>query len=301
MKVLVTGASGFIGTSVIKALNEQEISYLVIGRNCPKFVDEADFLSIDLSTQTVGSLSEVLDSKGCTHLLHLAWYVDPVQFWDGQENLDWIAFSITLFRAFHIAGGKTIVCAGSCAEYSESQDILSERSSHVNPKQLYGMAKLSLKNATEVWAHKHNINFRWARVFFAYGADMPDVKLIPSLLNVLEGKQPVFTVNAHDRRDFIYIDDVAQAMLCLLSTTRNGTFNVCSEKSHSVFEILDILRELTGRDVELIKTMANETAQNKPIIGSNIRLKEIGWQPKYDLVSGLSEILTARPIAAAGI
>lgn len=87
----------------------------------------------------------------------------------------------------------------------------------------------------------------------------------------------------------------------LLASPKNGTFNVCSQQGHSVFEILDVLRELTGYNVEPIKTIANKSTSNTPIIGSNSHLKEIGWQPHYDLVSGLSEMITAHNITAAGI
>lgn len=301
MKVLVTGASGFIGGAVLKKLNEQNIPFVAIGRTCPKAVAENNFITVDLSSHTFASLSNVLKSIGCTHLLHLAWYVEPNHFWEAPENIDWVARSITLFRAFHAAGGNTIVSTGSCAEYASSRDILSEAYIETSPNTLYGTAKLSLKNIARSWAKKHDVDFRWARIFFAYGPGMPNTKLIPSLMRCLEGTQPIFSVNALDRRDFVYIDDIAQAMLCLLTTSRNGVFNVCNEKGHSVFDILNMLQELTGFDAAAIKAVANINTSNFPIVGRNGLLKETGWQPEYDLASGLNQMVTAHKSPAAGI
>ncbi|GFD88110.1 CDP-4-dehydro-6-deoxy-D-gulose 4-reductase [Tenacibaculum sp. KUL152] len=301
MKILITGASGFIGRAVVKTLLEKGIDFATIGRSRPKYVADSQFIQMDLSRHTITSLAEMIERAECTHLLHLAWYVEPKQFWSAQENMDWVAHSITLFRAFHKAGGRTIVSSGSCAEYTNSNETLNESKSDASPNTLYGAAKLSLKNVASAWALEHNVNFRWARIFFAYGPGMPDAKLIPSLINSLDGKEPLFSVNASDRRDFVYIDDIVQAILCLLTSSKNGTFNVCSQQGHSVFEILDVLQELTGCNVEPIKRIANKSASNTPIVGSNKYLKEIGWQPQYDLVSGLSEMITAHNITAAGI
>ncbi|MBR9896579.1 MAG: NAD(P)-dependent oxidoreductase [Gammaproteobacteria bacterium] len=301
MKILITGASGFIGSAVVKTLLEQNINFTAIGRSRPKHVDDSQFMPVDLTCHTITSLTEIIERAECTHLLHLAWYVEPSKFWSAQENMDWVAYSITLFSAFHKAGGRTIVSTGSCAEYTNSNEILYETESDASPNTLYGTAKLSLKNVASAWALEHSVDFRWARIFFAYGPGMPNTKLIPSLIRSLNGTEPLFSVNASDRRDFIYIDDIAKAILCLLASPKNGTFNVCSQQGHSVFEILDVLRELTGYNVEPIKTIANKSTSNTPIIGSNSHLKEIGWQPHYDLVSGLSEMITAHNITAAGI
>jgi len=301
MKVLVTGASGFIGKAVLKELNNQRISFVAIGRSCPEGVAEKNFISVDLSKQTIASLTQVLEKAECTHLLHLAWFVEPNQFWESQENIDWVAYSLTLFRAFQASGGNVIVGTGSCAEYGNSKEILSETFDGGTPSSLYGTAKLSLRNIAASWAEKHNINFRWARIFFAYGPGMPNSKLIPSLIRCLVCSAPVFSVNALDKRDFIYIDDIARAILCLLKTTRNGTFNVCNESAHSVFDILDSLQALTGFDATAIKNIANKHTLNLPIVGRNESLKEIGWQSNYDLTSGLQQMVTANRLPAAGI
>ena len=104
MKVLLTGASGFLGRSVVELLSRQGIETVVAGRREPHGVLASNFLRVDL----LGSIDfdELVRSSGTTHLLHLAWYAEHGKYWTSPLNLRWIDATIRLTEAFCLAGGQ---------------------------------------------------------------------------------------------------------------------------------------------------------------------------------------------------
>src|SRR6266849_3237907 len=136
-RVLVTGASGFVGRQAVPLLVARGHEVIAVGRPDaetapPKGVR---FVTCDLLRE--GSAAELIDTHRPSHLLHLAWNVTPGRFWTDPDNLDWVSTSLRLFRAFAEQGGERFVGIGSCAEYDWSHDFLSENETPLRPQTLY--------------------------------------------------------------------------------------------------------------------------------------------------------------------
>src|SRR6185312_10743533 len=113
-RVLLTGGSGFIGSRAIAPLLAAGYEVHALGRRRGASPDvtwhELDLLD-DRAT------GRVVADVAAERLLHLAWHTEHGRFWSAPENLDWVAASVRLMRAFAEAGGRRAVIAGTCAEY----------------------------------------------------------------------------------------------------------------------------------------------------------------------------------------
>src|SRR5438105_280249 len=131
-RVLVTGASGFIGRHALPHLEARGFEVHAPGHSSFNVLDEK-------------AHQPLLESIRATHLLHLAWDVTPGKYWTSLDNIEWVRASLSLFRHFAASGGKRWVGAGTCAEYDWScGPVLSEETTPLRPTSLYGASKLSL-------------------------------------------------------------------------------------------------------------------------------------------------------------
>ena len=140
MKVLLTGASGFLGRYVLDSLRRQNIETVMLGRQRARNSSFANFIEADLLAAPE-DFSALMTQEKATHLLHLAWYAEPGKFWSSPQNLRWVNATVRLVEAFCDAGGQRVVIAGSCAEYEQSQSLCREDHTPLNPATIYGTAK----------------------------------------------------------------------------------------------------------------------------------------------------------------
>jgi len=176
-KVLVTGASGFIGrNAVLELLNhDYEVHGLDLFafNDCPEEViwHKSDLFDNDQQKQVFKSINP-------TDLLHFAWYAQPGKFWNSCENLRWVKASIDLIHNFVQNGGKRAVFAGTCAEYDLNEQLLSEEANRMVPSTLYGTCKNSLQQIFSSYCQQEGVSYSWGRIFFLYGPNEKSQRLV---------------------------------------------------------------------------------------------------------------------------
>src|ERR1700676_1286244 len=136
-KVLVTGASGFIGRHCVPLLVAKGYEVHALSRRRPSEKALADVCWDDGDRLKPGGAAELIAQGRPDSVLHLAWYAVPGKFWEARENLDWVRASLELLCAFADSGGKRIVAAGSCAEYDPQTGECLENATPLLPKTLY--------------------------------------------------------------------------------------------------------------------------------------------------------------------
>src|SRR5689334_19533914 len=115
-KVLITGASGFIGRECLSLLTDLNYEVYALTSKTPSFfLENVQWIKFDLLKDF--SIDDLLKKIKPSHLLHLAWVTTPGKLWEAKENLDWLELSTHLIEAFAHNGGKRAVLAGTCAEY----------------------------------------------------------------------------------------------------------------------------------------------------------------------------------------
>jgi nucleoside-diphosphate-sugar epimerase len=289
--VLVTGAAGFVGLPLTERLSGdgQEVHALSAGAEHP-LVPGVRWHRVDLADRP--GVERLLERLAPERLVHLAWCTEHGRFWDAPENVLWVERSLHLLRTFIRYGGKRSVMAGTCAEYdwSNAPAPLVEATSAVAPATLYGAAKDALRRVASVYAGQEGVELAWGRVFFPYGPREAPGRLVPSVTRSLLRGEPVATGSADRVRDFMYVEDVAEALAALLDSSVVGPVNVAYGVPVTVGEVVEGIAQLVGRR-ELIRNGALPARPGEPrvLLADVTRLRdEVGFRPRWALADGLA-------------
>ncbi len=285
MKVLLTGASGFIGRHVLNALLHKGIQVISVGRSRPDA--GGGFIEVDLLKSH--DFHPLLNEVKATHLLHLAWYAEHGKYWTSPLNLRWTEATMRLTEAFCATGGKHVVIAGTCAEYDWSCGYCREDSTPAKPSTLYGIAKDATRRLAMAVCSQHGVTCTWGRVFLPFGPGEPQARLIPSLRAVFQGRREPFGVNGDAYRDFLHVEDVAEAFSVLLRHSAPGVYNISSGQPVLLGDIVRVLATTFGGDPQNVLRLASDrTGDPVFFLGDNAKLKALGWANRFSTIEYLS-------------
>jgi nucleoside-diphosphate-sugar epimerase len=291
-KVLITGATGFIGRHCLPSLLEAGYEvYAVSSKTSTSKLPNLHWHRADLldSEQVSALIAEVRP----TQLLHFAWFTAPGEYWNSLENLRWVRASLDLLQAFASYGGRRVVMAGTCAEYDWQYGYCSEQVTPLAPATLYGTCKHSLQIMLEASVRQTGLSAAWGRIFFLYGPHEHPDRLISSVICSLLKGEPARCSHGNQIRDFLYVEDVADAFTALLGSNVTGPVNVASGCPISLRNIIYKIAEKIDRK-DLIQLGAVPALANEPplLVADVSRLKnEVGWLPKYNLDRGLEQTI----------
>ncbi len=296
MRVLLTGASGYLGQHVLRSLRRRGCDVVVLGRSLPTGFDDVPLVKADLLEPS--GLADAVKGAGATHLLHLAWYAEYGKFWASPLNFRWVDASLRLVQAFCEAGGEHVVMAGSCAEYDWSYGYLREEITPHSPQTTYGVAKDATRRLTSALCALHDVSMAWGHIFFPFGNGEAPQRMIPSLIEVFRGRAAPFGVNANAYRGMLHVPDAADAFVTLLlpkpdnSASPQGSFNICSGQPVQIGHVVRVLAELCGADPLPVLNLVSTRSGDPPmLVGDNSRLLATGWSPAYTLEKGLAEFV----------
>ena len=288
-RVLVTGGTGFIGRRALPLLAERgyEVHAVVPTEAEAARAEPARPHLADLHEP--GAAAELVREIEPTHLLHMAWYVEPGQVWSSLENVRWVEASLALLRAFGEAGGKRALFAGTCSEYGHPADGVCREDTPLVPTNLYGEAKAALGRLALATAAELEVSAAWARIFFAYGPFEHPRRLVSSVARHLLRGELAPTSHGRQVRDYLYTADISAALVQLVDDELEGPVNVGSGERISLREIVGRVADIIGRP-ELVEFGAIESGPNEPpvLVADVSRLRdEAGWTPAYSLDQGL--------------
>jgi len=288
VRVLVTGASGFVGRHALPALAARGFEVHAVARNpLPGFeIHPVDLLDEAERRALVAAVAP-------SHLLHLAWDAEPGRYWTSPKNLDWVAASLDLARSFFEVGGRRLVVSGTCAEYEWGADRFEEGATPCRPATLYGAAKDGTRRILEAYAKSVGLSFAWGRLFYLYGPGERPGRLVSDAARALLAGEEFPTSPGHQARDFMHVVDVAEALAALLDGSVVGAVNIGSGTAVPVRTLLDGLAARTGRP-DLLRYGAKALGPSEPavIAAATTRLRdEVGVRPRFTLEAGLDDTL----------
>lgn len=290
-KVLLTGASGFIGKHTIPFLLSHNYEVHAVARSIRDLPDNIYKHQVDLldPNQTTQLIKKVNPS----YLLHFAWDATPFKFWTSELNLDWVCASIHLLKQFTAIGGKRVVIAGTCAEYDWSYGLCKENSTPLTSSTLYGTCKASLFKIVDSYARQVGLSTAWGRIFYLFGPHEQPEKLVPIITQSLLRKEIAKCSHGMQVRDFLHVDDVASAFVSLLNSQIQGPVNIASGQAVTLKEIINyIASNLDAKDLVRFGAIAPKSSDAPVVLPETTRLfTELNWRPKYSLEEGLNNTI----------
>ncbi len=281
--ILVTGGSGFIGRNLIKKLNQ--LGYNTI--NCDLNIN-ADYRCDISKYNDLIKIKEDIDI-----IYHIAaqsyGYKSLV---DPELDLDWNAKgTLNICRFAKEKGIKKIIYTSTMAVYGEG-DWLKE-TDNLNPLSNYAISKLYGETCIKQFS-QFGIDYTIFRVFNTYGPGqnlnnkMQGVVAV-FLSQILKGSQINVTGSLGRYRDLTYIDDNIDALLLGLSDKTSGEiYNICSQSKTTIKSIIENLIKISNKpfDYYNITNVGKHDGDQFGNTGTNLKLKQLGWEPKVRLEKG---------------
>jgi len=304
MNILVTGGAGYIGSHTVHELVNQGFDVIVLDsleNGHKEFLPE----NIHLFKGNLASLSDiekVFISHKIDAVIHFAAYAlvgesmeNPVKYF--HNNL---AGGINLVKTMLKFNVKNIVFSSTCATYGIPERLPLDEIHPTNPVNYYGLSKRMFEQVLES-SQIQGMNYVILRYFNAAGAAFgigekhnPETHLIPLVLEVALGKKDHVKVFGTDYptkdgtciRDYIHVLDLASAHILALKSLwveKSGVYNLGTGKGTSVKEVIDICKEVSGKDIKVVEE-ARRPGDPPELVASPIKAKkELGWEAKHNI------------------
>lgn len=283
MRVLLTGATGFLGSHIAESLLDRGYKLLLSKRDssdlwrCTSFKEKVSWINND----SVTFEKEVLDFKPEV-IINAAW--DGVaaanrDIWTVQvENL------LQQQRLLDLAakiGVQKFIGIGSQAEYGKFDGKIDE-TFPTNPNSAYGAVKLAAYNILRTFCEEHKIVWYWFRLFSCFGEREAENWLIPATIKNMLTKNNMDLTPGEQQYSYLYVKDVANLITCAVdSTAKEGVYHIASDQLRSLKEILLEIKKNLNPDFNL-NFGAFPYRENQSMINGSINIKTQGAFGKFE-------------------
>ena len=272
MKVLVTGANGYIGSKVVSRLCDLGVEVVATDFDNKNIDTRANFIKCNIFEQG-GDLYSFFGSPDIC--LHLAWRDGFVH--NSDKHMEDLSKHYFFVKTLVDSGLKQIVIMGTMHEVGYHEGSIDENTP-CNPTSMYGIAKNALRKASEMYCENHDCKWQWLRAFYIYGDDEFGSSIFCKIRQaVKEGKKTFPFTSGKNKFDFIHIDDlVNQISKCIMQHKVLGVINVCSGKATSLGEMVEWYITKNKLPISLNYGVYKERTSESPCIyGDNRKIKVV--------------------------
>jgi UDP-glucose 4-epimerase len=304
MRILITGGAGYIGSHAVRLFLERDhdvwvYDSLALGHR----------RSVPAERLIVGDLGEthridhVLVEKRIEAVVHFAAWAavgesvqNPAKYY--RNNL---VNTLNLLECLRQAGIARFIFSSTCATFGAPQKMPITEETPQHPINPYGRTKLAIEHALADYAHAYRWSYAALRYFNAAGAHAggaigedhdPETHLIPLVIYAAMGSRPHIEVFGTDYptpdgtcvRDYIHVDDLAEAHLLALERLQPGQgmhYNLGIGRGYSVREVIRTVEEVTGKKVP-VKEGPRRAGDPPELVASSQKIQcDLGWKPRY--------------------
>jgi len=304
MRCLITGGAGFIGTALANHLVSEGHHVRVLddlSAGDPSRLDSRVLFTRG-DVKDVPKLWTLLQDVNCVYHLAARVSVPESILYPRDYNDVNVGGTVAVMEAVRDAGVRRVVLASSGAVYGEQpQQPVSEKSIP-HPDSPYGVSKIASEHYVFTIGALYEIETVALRIFNAYGPGQfvpaSHAPVIPQFLKqALGGGSLVVFGDGNQTRDFVYIDDVVDALST--AATASGVdrhiINVGSGQEVSINQLVEKVARATGRNVNCLYSQANNGGVSRLVADTSLARRKLGHNPKVELDEGLRRMLTSDP------
>lgn len=299
MAILVTGGLGYIGSHVVKMLKEQGEEVVIVDFTDWKLWASSGCVSFKIDICSKARLRDIFNEYNIEAVVHLAAYADVEDsiFNPHKYYVNNVAKSLALIEVMMDFECNKFIFSSSAAVYGDPQTIPMCENHRRQPVNPYGASKLMLEDILEVYREIYKFRSISFRYFNAAGADPghkigeahePEHHIIPLLLQDAPVKIFGSDWNTPDGtciRDFVHVNDIAQAHVLALQALRGGSigrvYNIGSGTGYSILQLIEAVEKVTGKKVDFSYTL-RRLGDPGVLVASNESIKhDLGWSPEY--------------------
>lgn len=279
-KILVTGASGFIGRALTPRL--AAMGWEVVSMNSTDG-DIARWQSLDrFATQDI------------EYAIHLAGKIFVPDSWDDPQPF----FQTNVLGTANILNfcskRRIPVTYVSAYVYGHPKSLPISEDSLIQPSNPYALTKRLAEQACEFYASAYDLPVTTLRPFNAFGIGQAESFLIPDIINqVLDAREKITVKDLAPRRDYVYLDDLVAALLATLDEPGGyRVFNIGSGISLSVQEVIDVIQDTAGTQKRVVCKHAPRTNELTDVVADISKAgNELEWYPKHSFREGIENII----------
>jgi UDP-glucose 4-epimerase len=304
MRVLVTGGAGYVGSHMVRALVRAKHDVLVVDDLSAGHADALPPSGIEFLQAQVSDGPRVLAAMrdhGTEAVLHFASriqvgesVVDPRKYYTGN-----LAAAVSLFESALDAGAKVAVLSSTAAVYGDPVRVPIDEEHPTAPINPYGETKLAIERMLASYGRAYGLRWAALRYFNAAGADVqsglderhdPETHLVPIVLDAALGRRDHVTIFGDDYdtpdgtciRDYVHVVDLCDAHLAALEHLQrggeSGAINLGTGAGHSVAEVIDVARRVTGRTIRVEKGPRRAGDPPRLVASVERAARVLGWR-----------------------
>ena len=251
--------------------------------------DKSDGIDVDDAKQ----LAAVFKKEKPDIVFHLAGVINlrlPVTDPLFIKDLGFMQRTYTILEACKTYGVKKIIFISSGAVYGKADVIPTPESCVGRPDSLYALASLMVEKYIENFYKDSSLQYAIARLSNVYGERQWKSGIVPAIVTqILAEQPPIIYGDGNQTRDFIYIDDVVDALVKLAEKVSNSTYNIASGKEISLNTLFSLVKKISVSSMVPIHKEAKSGESQRSALDIQKIKKDIGWAPQVSLEIGLRQ------------
>jgi nucleoside-diphosphate-sugar epimerase len=287
MKILIVG-NGFLGKGIVERLHSEGHEILVFARTPSSRLQ---------TNQVIGNIfdfdefSKVFEWKPQV-IIHTAWITTPGIYKEDLSNYKYAEFTINLAKRLVNSDLEQLIVLGTCAEYGYQTAPSRAGYTKLAPVSLYAQQKvLAFSHVKELMQDSH-VKLTWARIFYPFGPEQDQKRLIPILLNSLKNREQIILADTTSIYDWVTIRDVASAISWIIDNDLPMEIDIGTSFGYSNLELMRTLETLLQIEFrQPSQVLHNPGLGEVFVVDKGSALLTSGWTPRDTLASGLEWVL----------